>query len=320
MFFIKLISFFMPIGKNRREFKKKYFEKSYSYIAQKVVEQDKKIGYLVDSMKHQSDIINLQSDITKLKSATGALRIVQKADAFFMNKIVKVFEQNGLNYWLFAGTLLGAFRHQGFIPWDDDIDIAMLREDYDRVEEVIVKEFKNNENIYYTKGDAIRIFYKGLPLQIDIFAFDIYSNYLSTQQERIDMKKKISQYNQKLNFDWTKVQTGRTVLQSDIELKELRTELLDNNSNDKPKMILQGFESSGTNHLILDYDWIFPLKEINFENYVFKSPNKIEPILFDHYKDYMNFPESFYFHHDINERITSQTIDKLLSMLEKQSL
>ena len=122
-----------------------------------------------------------------------------------------------------------------------------------------------------------------------------------------------------LDMDWTQVQTGRTVLQSDEKLKEIRKELLGNN-NDNPKMILQGFESEGRNHLILDYDWIFPLREIKFEGYKFKCPNKIEPMLFDHYKDYMAFPNSFHFHHDIYEKITPQNLDKILNMLDRQSL
>ncbi len=49
-------------------------------------------------------------------------------------KILEVFDrfckENGLNYSLFFGTALGAVRHKGFIPWDDDIDVCMTRKDF----------------------------------------------------------------------------------------------------------------------------------------------------------------------------------------------
>lgn len=54
-----------------------------------------------------------------------------------LHKLLDVFDQvckrNNLKYSLFAGSLLGAVRHNGFIPWDDDIDVAMLREDYNKL-------------------------------------------------------------------------------------------------------------------------------------------------------------------------------------------
>ena len=59
-------------------------------------------------------------------------------------EILKAFaafcEENRLRYYLDSGPLLGAVRHQGFIPWDDDIDVCFLRKDYDRFVELMAKQ------------------------------------------------------------------------------------------------------------------------------------------------------------------------------------
>lgn len=79
--------------------------------------------------------MHLQSDyasqplITMEERKTIELGLLEKFDAFA--------REHGLTYWLFWGTLLGAVRHKGFIPWDDDIDIAMPQEDYLRLMELV---------------------------------------------------------------------------------------------------------------------------------------------------------------------------------------
>lgn len=51
--------------------------------------------------------------------------------------VVDICNNNGLRYFADSGTLLGAIRHQGFVPWDDDIDITMLRKEYDQLIQIL---------------------------------------------------------------------------------------------------------------------------------------------------------------------------------------
>ncbi len=64
------------------------------------------------------------------------LRKLQLAELGMAKKFVAFCDEHDLRYYMLSGTFLGAVRHKGFIPWDDDMDFGMPREDYDRLLEM----------------------------------------------------------------------------------------------------------------------------------------------------------------------------------------
>ena len=60
------------------------------------------------------------------------LNKIHKIELICLDELVRICDKHNINYFLIGGTLIGAIRHKGFIPWDDDIDITMFRKDYER--------------------------------------------------------------------------------------------------------------------------------------------------------------------------------------------
>ena len=76
------------------------------------------------------------------------LRSIQLVELEMLKEVDRICKKHKITYAIIAGTLLGAVRHGGFIPWDDDLDVAMLRPEYERFRKVCKTEL-DTERFYF---------------------------------------------------------------------------------------------------------------------------------------------------------------------------
>lgn len=107
-----------------------------------------------------------------------------------LNEFDKVCRKYRLTYFLDGGSLLGAVRHKGFIPWDDDIDVNMLREDYDKLLEIAPKEFKGR--YFFQHHSTEKGYIKG---------YAKLRNSDTTAYKYSDLKNKNGEFNQGVFID-----------------------------------------------------------------------------------------------------------------------
>lgn len=67
-----------------------------------------------------------------MKEVTMTIQDIQKVSLDILKKVAQICDEQGIKYFLAYGTLLGAIRHKGYIPWDDDVDIMMVRPEYEK--------------------------------------------------------------------------------------------------------------------------------------------------------------------------------------------
>ena len=85
------------------------------------------------------------------------LRKLQLVELEMLIELDRICRENNINYIIDAGTLLGAVRHGGFIPWDDDIDVAIPRADYDKLIEIFKHDYA--DKYYILNAEECNKFY-----------------------------------------------------------------------------------------------------------------------------------------------------------------
>lgn len=98
----------------------------------------------VDWKRMTGNARRLESDEERIANyqVSDAMKKIWDAELGMLREVDRICKENGLTYYLVHGTLLGAVRHKGFIPWDDDLDIAMPRDSYDQFLKIALKQLK----------------------------------------------------------------------------------------------------------------------------------------------------------------------------------
>jgi len=91
-------------------------------------------------------------DKANIQHIDSNIRKLQLVELDILKEIVKICDNNNLRYFLLGGTFLGAVRHKGFIPWDDDIDIGLPRPDYEKLFKIVYKQLPKNLNVLSYKN------------------------------------------------------------------------------------------------------------------------------------------------------------------------
>lgn len=261
-------------------------------------------------------------DITKVPPAQGLLRDIQLANLALLKELAYVCEKNNFKYILDAGTLLGAMRHSRFIPWDDDIDILMFREDYEK----IVSAFKNttrNSDIYaeyHRDKDTnsqyfIKIKHKKCPfLGVDIFPLDSYGKHLSPKEQLIATNKicKILKHLKKEIDPNISNKETKTILR-----KTMKEKILLSSANENGDFVYGVDFAHKLKNWFLDRDIVLPLRKIQFEDSKYTTVNKPKEFLKNIYGDYMKYPKKMKILHYSYKNLTSEQLETIKKLGEK---
>ncbi len=262
---------------------------------------------------HLKYMIDGCCDITACKPAEGNIRQVQLLRLEALKLIVKVFEKNDIQYWLSFGSCIGAYRHKGFIPWDDDIDISVLKKDYRKARDVLNEALKdsdliaeignNNRSLVLRVSDINTGFF-----YVDIFPFECCSIGALTRESLADKLREIRENFFSTNTkEYLKEDENRIFENHELYKMYKESEININSSLDG--FVFRAVESLSSLkrqnvHFASD---IFPLQKIQFEDTSFYVPQNTLKYLSECddgiYGDVMKFPamSAIYLHKDYSQ-------------------
>ena len=253
----------------------------------------------------------MKEDFSEYNGEGTPLREAQMASLDILLEFDRVCKKNQITYWIDFGTLLGAVRHKGFIPWDDDIDISMPPADFKRFMEIGQKELKDgyflqtektdpgsnmcrglfkirkNNTLYVHDFDDFRKdYHKGVSIDVfeDVPYPTVSKGLFKFFSKRINKAFGFFHYNQRISF---KNVIGLFVFQASyLFFKGLWLLICAFKKKDRQltsiERVLYGYPTLTTDML--------PVGEIEFENHMFPAPKNPDARLKCVFGDYMVLP------------------------------
>lgn len=217
--------------------------------------------------------------------------------------IDQVCKDNNLTYWIDSGTLLGAARHGGFIPWDDDVDIAMPMEDAEKFKQIMIHNNPSDEFVIQCH-ETDPGYYGVWPVLRDLKSEYIQDSHMHNRRKYRGLQVDIFPMNQKINKYFHRI--------AGILINYFISDSLQNNPHIKidtrytciTKFILPLLKKLSfikNKYFMMDYgvgfrtkrylDNIYPLTTISFEGIELNAPSNTAEYLTDIYNKWQNIPD-----------------------------
>ncbi|MFT3992671.1 MAG: LicD family protein [Dysgonomonas sp.] len=249
-----------------------------------------------------------EEDLSKYNPEGSELRFLQMRMLDILIAVTDICDKHNIPYWISGGTLLGAKRHGGFIPWDDDIDIELLRPDYKKLLKILPSELPDNLYLQTPKEKSYRLLFSKVR--------DRHSIIHSEEEDMATYKEKgvyIDIFTEERSYRWLKTLVdffyGRSVrrLKRGRPLHSLKYFYEYTISLflypigfalmwiargicaiTKPDYILHSYGiGNSTTH---NARYMFPVGKIEFEGHDFSAPKDVDTYLSKQYGKYMEIP------------------------------